>query len=289
MIRRRVRLVAALCAVMALSIISVPALAVSQSAALTAHKIPITWHFVSPQMEVGAKGTFAEICGVRATRGSMVSLDEQFGTKRVWRAVFKRSILGSRCVDAPIHSTVRGQYAFRVSLTKLGHPTYISADQRLTVYGPVNFLSLCSSVRGCQLINGGNSNTIEIGGHVVSFFDVGCPQNYQTWAPNGCGAIDNELPTGYDFTAKNSCRSLTLTTAFEDQQGTETPGDAITIQVLQGTLNAQSYQVPYDQVETATFALDGSPANIDFTESTGNEKLYVLSGTADCWTTNGAL
>jgi hypothetical protein len=220
----------------------------------------------------------------------MASLEEQFGTKRVWRAVFRSRIQGAQCVDHSVHSTVRGQYAFRVTLTMKGHPTYVSADQRLTAYGPVNFLSLCSSVRGCQLINGGGSSyTTQIGGHVVSFVDEGCPQNYQTFSPNGCGALDAGLPTGYSFTAKNSCRSITLSTAFEDQQSTVTPGDGVTIQVLQGTLNAQSYQVPYDQVGTTTFALDGSPANINFTESTGNEKLYVIGGTADCWTTTGAL
>jgi hypothetical protein len=78
-----------------------------------------------------------------------------------------------------------------------------------------------------------------------------------------------------------------MTDIMQDGSGSETPGDQITITVVQHTLNQQTASVDYDQVSTATFELDGGPLQVQATDSTQNEFFYLLSAVLDCYTPTG--
>jgi hypothetical protein len=237
----------------------------------------VAFSFASKALEIKSP-ILATICGMNAATGSQTNLQEQQGTLRVWRSVAPPATLtGNQCKTLRLATPNVGRFFFRLRYWVNGRLIYTSPMQGATVYGPVSFVAFCNAVGGCNLSGG----TTEIQGHLDSYIYFGCQ--------NGVGACGGQsgLPVTFAFASGNSCRSLSMTDIMQDGSGSETPGDQITITVVQHTLNQQTASVDYDQVSTATFELDGGPLQVQATDSTQNEFFYLLSAVLDCYTPTG--
>jgi hypothetical protein len=254
------------------------------SPANAAAKPSIAWHFTHNRMEQKGKVT-AVICAIDAPTGSNSVLQEQEGTQGVWRNIATIALIDNKCGTIPLYESTRGWFHYRMQLWWSHAPHFTSPTESEVVYGPVGFLTLCKGQSACSLMNGGG--TQEIGGHLDSYIDMGCDSD----GPIGGGECDDygpaELPWTYELHSNNSCRSLSMSTAMLDGNGSKAPGDQITIQFIQHTLNAETAYPEYNNVSTSTFALDGGPIDINLTEATGNEIFFLISASADCYTTSG--
>ena len=252
-------------------------LGVLGTAADAATAPPVVLSFASTALALN-QPIVAHLCGDPAAAGSSTFLQEQEGTQHVWRAVGSPlAVSGRECGTLRLATPNMGRFLFRFRYWAGGQLRYVSPEQHVTVYGPVNFSALCNdNGASCSL----NPGTAEIAGHL---------ENYLTEKHCYLGYVANCLQPFASYTfSSNSCRSLSMTSTMSDINSSETPGDTITIAVVQHTLNEQSTTVPYGAVSTARFALDGGPLQIAVTYATGQEDFYLISATADCYTPTGA-
>ncbi len=247
---------------------------------------PVILSFANKTLEITSP-IVARLCGAGAAVGSRSYLQEQEGTLHVWRAVGRPlTLAATECGSLRISTPEVGRLLFRVRYWANGKLIYISHEQGVTVYGPVGLVTFCNAAGGCNLAGG----TTEILGHLDTYIDFAC--NGQPGAVGCGGFVTNDgsgLPGSFVFTSRNSCRSLQMTAFMTDVTGSETPGDQITIAVIQHTLNEQTANLAYNQISNETFELDGGPVQIQLTASTQFEAFYLLSSTLDCSTPTGQL
>jgi hypothetical protein len=234
---------------------------------------PVVFSFNNKTLEMKTH-ILGKICGEDAAAGSRAYLQEQEGTLRSWRTIASAfSLSGTGCAPINLSTPNVGRLVFRVRYWVSGKLIYISPEQVVMVYGPVSFATLCGAISEsvCNLIGG----SIQIGGHLETYVAAG---------GSGLGGGNISFPEG------NTCRTLKLTTAYNTENGgePETPGDQVTITLIQHRLNEQSVNLPYEQVTSSILRLDGGPLEIQFTRAVGDETWYILSGIADCFTATGS-
>ena len=255
----------------------------SISDASTAKKPSVRVKIVNSSIEINTKDQF-KLCGTSLPAGSKAYLQEQEGTNRVWRTVWSVGKLqGSHCVARMISTPLQGRHVFRARVWLSKKVPLDSANSVQTVYGPVAFKTWCSAVAGCQLVNGAGG-PIQVGNNIDNYVDWVCGSTGQGYCSN-LGA--NYFTASYTLNSPNSCRSLTFDTVLLASDNGNT-GGAVTIEAVQHTLNPQDVTPVFNQVTSATVALDGGPVVFNFT-NTGPLSLYILSETADCYTPTGTL
>jgi hypothetical protein len=240
----------------------------------------------------------AKLCGRGAPVGSRAYLQQSQGTGHAWRTVGHAvEVAGDRCSTLSLTEPVRGRYLYRAELWAGTALRYQTPGQVLTVYGPVGFTTWCRNVTGCHLVNGGGG-LVQVEGHIDDYFDwvcgsTGAPNTGAATTPtaatgNYCSSTGfSGFPQSYTLGAGNSCRSLTMATAAVAKDNGAS-GGRITIEVLQHTLGPQIAVPREGRVLTSRFALDGGPVLIDLT-NTGPLSLYLLKGSADCYTSSGTV
>jgi len=229
-----------------------PVLPVATVGASAATGPSVTLRFASTSVEMKSPVP-ARVCGRNVPARSIAYVQER-NANRVWKAVGSGvKLLGSDCAVVELPEPSLGKYAYRANLWVGKTLRFQTPAQGLTVYGPVDFATFCSSV---------------------------------TTVGDYCATVGaNEFPQNYTLNADNTCRSLTMSTA-EVAQDNGATGGHITIAVLQHTYAEQTASPILSQSLTSKFKLDGGPIVVQFT-NTGPTSLYVLSGSADCYTSSG--
>jgi hypothetical protein len=277
-----------------------PVLPVATVGASAATGPSVTLRFASTSVEMKSPVP-ARVCGRNVPARSIAYVQER-NANRVWKAVGSGvKLLGSDCAVVELPEPSLGKYAYRANLWVGKTLRFQTPAQGLTVYGPVDFATFCSSISSCALVNGTNSGAlVQVGGHIDNYIDWICgsaapsttttattaPGVTVTTVGDYCATVGaNEFPQNYTLNADNTCRSLTMSTA-EVAQDNGATGGHITIAVLQHTYAEQTASPILSQSLTSKFKLDGGPIVVQFT-NTGPTSLYVLSGSADCYTSSG--
>jgi hypothetical protein len=244
----------------------------------------VSLRFSHSSPEVG-KPVTARICLKNAPPGSVAYFEEQMGTEHVWRSI-KGSLKmsGTQCDSAKVVSTVQGEYVYEVRLLRGGRLIAGSPQERLFVYGHVQFTAFCSQMQGCHLVNG-SGGPIQVNGHLDEYVDWVCSSTGHGY----CSGLNaNWFPATQTLNHDSSCRTLTMqVVAIAGDNGAT--GGQISVLVTQHTLNQQMVTIDTPEVVTLrNFQLDGGPIQIQFGD-TGPLSLYILKEWADCYTVSGTL
>jgi len=252
------------------------------STAFAGSSTSVSLKFSHSSPEVG-KPVTARICVKNAPTGSLGYFEEQMGTEHVWRNIRgSLRMSGTQCDRATVVSTVQGEYVYEVRLLLGGRLIAGSPQERLFVYGHVQFTAFCSQIQGCQLVNR-SGGPIQVNGHLDEYVDWVCGSTGQGY----CGDLGaNYFPETQTLNQDSSCRALTMqTVAIAGDNGAM--GGQISILVTQHTLNQQMVTIDTPGVVTLrNFQLDGGPVQIQF-GNTGPLSLYILSEWVDCYTVSG--
>lgn len=148
------------------------------------------------------------------------------------------------------------------------------------VTGPVKNLKVYGHIAGSTFW----SNVVQIGtgctGTVSN--DVHTYEYFTAWGI-GCWFTNDAV-----FATTNTCRELVLVMLSTDNSNGDPSSSGVsTVEMTQGTLNPQSVQFDDNQLETANFALDGTHAELQMSNTNGSAIYLIDSSYADCETSTG--
>lgn len=255
---------------------------VNVSGASSVTKPTISISFANGASEVKSMDR-VKVCASSLPIGARAYLEEQEGTNHVWRPVWAVGKLrNDHCAEHNVPTLLQGRFVFKARVWLSKKMPLDSRKKIVTVYGPVDFKTLCSNVSGCRLINGGGG-PIQVNGNIDEYVDWLCGNNLG----DGFCSSANRTPQSYTLNANNSCRSLTFDSVLLASDNGLT-GGTVSIEVVQHTLNQQFITPVLNAVTSSTVNLDGGPIVVNLT-NTGPLSLYFLSETADCYTLTGTL
>jgi len=206
-------------------------------------------------------------------------LEVTVGTLHVWKVTNQRiGIPTSGCVSWNILAGPIGLNSYRIILTGHGVTTSISNVINLTTFGPISVATLINSEFGSYNCNG--NGTVSNGTNI-----------YPTFCRLYGGSATS--PNVTTFSQPTTCRSMTLSVmGTNNSSGNAADTNVDTFEVIQSSLNPQTFTFPANQVQTFTVNLDGSKGAIQTWSGTYDtfERFYLLSSAgsmADCSSLSG--
>jgi hypothetical protein len=192
-------------------------------------------------------------------RRSVIDLQRQFGTGRVWKNV-ERLKATKGTVSAP--GVQMGKYEYRIRVSKSGRTVVTSATKPLYSYGRVALSAICAAIYGFC-----GAQTVQIGTTVFTYILNGSAiyPNYST--------VLKATPT--------SCAHAWI------QFGTNDSGSGALAyaEIVQSSTDPQTRSVAAGTIGTLSAKLDGGPFYVDLSE-TNDDSVYV-NGYASCYTPSG--
>lgn len=192
-------------------------------------------------------------------RGSVINLQRQFGTGRVWKNV-ERLKAAKGTVSAP--AVQMGKYEYRIRVTKSGRAVVTSATKPLYSYGRVALSAVCAAIEGFC-----GAQTVQIGSTVFTYILNGA-NTYPSYV-----TVLKVTPT--------SCAHAWIQFGTNDS----TSGAVAYAEVVQSSTDPQTRSVAAGAIATLSAKLDGGPFYVDVSE-TDDESVYV-NGYASCYTPSG--
>ncbi len=205
----------------------------------------------------------------RDPRGAALFLQQQEGTRKVWRNIRKlRGVHG----EVSLRNTGLGIWKYRVAVLYRRRLAASSRPSWVYAYGNVSLLTICdvASNEGFSVPLGCGAGDVQVGNMVYAYTgSQSYLDSYPTW--------DQSI----SFSAPSSCRSATFTFAGDSN-------DVVYMQMVQESLNAVTASTPVGVVGTMSVPLDGHPwiLNVSGDPNNWGATIY-MNGTFQCYTATG--
>lgn len=197
-------------------------------------------------------------------RRSVVYLQRQFGSARVWKNV---ELLKKAAATITAPGVQIGKYEYRIWVGKSRRTVVTSAVHPLYSYGRVGLGALCPASGYLAVCT---SSTVQIGTTIFTFVVM---------VDNGVDAYPNyETVIQLNST---SCDSLSLQFATDDSNN----GGEAYVEVIQSRSDPQNGSTPIDTIGNFSATLNGGPFYLEGSEN--NAARVYLNGWAMCYTTSG--
>jgi hypothetical protein len=231
----------------------------------------VTWNFSSSRINAGAPVQVTyHATGV--AQQSIVSIQQQFGTKHVWKNVANFPV-GRVSTTVNLPAVPIGDYVYRLRVSTGHRLDFYSLARRLYAYGNITLTTICHAFN-----NGGcGPGSVQLQNSQIYNYELTL-LTFSTVSPGDTA-----------MSAKNnSCRSGTLTIE-SGIQSARNPGDITSVQITQSASNPQLTTLPDTSQTVFNFNLDGGPFDLDAWHSGGpsTETVVWFSGTFNCYTLNG--
>jgi len=228
----------------------------------------------APAVEINSVVT-ATICTAGIAVGSVVNLQQAFGTGAVYRTInASPTRTATGCRNVGLTEKERGKATYRVQVVLRGRTVLQTTSKTVKVYAPIAVTTFMSQVMNERC----SGCTVQTAGHTYEY--LADYRAFGTWGP---------FSTSRTAIALTTCRWVDLivvgSTGSPNYPGTST----VIFEVTQNSLNAQSFSFPSETVQHIRIQLDGSRSTWQTSFSGNSTKdLYYLPGTtADCLTTSG--
>ena len=221
----------------------------------------------APAVEINSVVT-ARICTAGIAVGSVVNLQQAFGTGAVYRTInASPTRTATGCRNVGLTEKVRGKATYRVQVVLRGRTVLQTTTKTVKVYAPIAVATFMNQVmdESCYRC------TVQTGGHTYAYL----------WHLRDYGN-DNYAAV------LTTCRWVDLIVVGSSNSSDNPGSGTVTFEVTQNSLNSQSFSFSNEAVQHIRIQLDGSISNWQSSFSSGYGTLYFLpGGTADCLTVTG--